>query len=199
MSEICNPAMAEGLSAYYVPGFLVIVARGVRRPTPCYKIRIKLSPLDIFPPQYVLVQCVDPAIFCVQVVPPPIDVFAIFPMAVVPGRSITVHTASGPASVPVNVLDAGDAGGFSLAGIPRLFGLDEERIEAGFERVTATGYSFSDPLSFDEAFADAVRNLPPSDIADWQDVIHVEDTGAVIGGFIGERKMFVKIYTYRPN
>ena len=212
MSEICSLASADKLLAFYVPGFLVIRAEGIQLPNPCYKARIKQSPLTIFPPQYVLLQCIEAGTICIQPLGPKVDIFGIFPIGSDPGRSITVHTAKGLENVPVthvplpNSAEESGSGGlpspFALAGVPGLFSLGTGKKGAkarALVKVEATGYSFSDPLSFDEAFADAVQNLPPSGIPDWQDVIHVDDVGAIIGGFAGERKMYVKIHTLRPS
>jgi hypothetical protein len=57
----------------------------------------------------------------------------------------------------------------------------------------ATGYSNN--FSFDEAFRDAIDNLPPMDppYPDYLEMIKVVETGAMIGGIAGLHRMYVKI------
>ncbi len=58
---------------------------------------------------------------------------------------------------------------------------------------SATG--FSPALSFDEAFADALQNLPSHEVshADEMARIKVEEIGALFGGIAGFHQMYVKI------
>lgn len=72
---------------------------------------------------------------------------------------------------------------------------DIERLGAP-QRVEATGYSTS--YSFDEAFRDAVSNLPPDDnpFPDKLTTIHVVDIGAMIGGFPGFNQMYVTVEAF---
>jgi hypothetical protein len=58
---------------------------------------------------------------------------------------------------------------------------------------TATGYS--NHFHFDEAFQDAVNNLPPLEAPypDYMEIIKVVETGAMIGGIAGLHRMYVKI------
>ena len=55
----------------------------------------------------------------------------------------------------------------------------------------ATGRSAS--LSFDEAFADALAQLPPSPVADGQTRVKVTEIGGLFGGIAGFHELFVKI------
>jgi hypothetical protein len=213
MSEICQLGNAEKISAFYVPGFLVFYAQGVRRPNVCYKVRIKQSPFRIYPPMYDLLVCVERGIFCTQQVPPPISVWQILPSGEPPEDYTYVNTQDGREKVEIvkikigaqDAASAAAVGGempfpFSLAGVPGLFkrfrkGIKDDPAETDFERIEATGYS--EDFKFDEAFNDAVQQLPETNIPDWQDVIHVDDVGAIIGGIAGVRTMYVKISTYR--
>lgn len=58
---------------------------------------------------------------------------------------------------------------------------------------TAIGYS--EKMSFDEAFNNAIHNLPQTDppYPDYLESIRVTDIGALFGGFPGVSKMYVKI------
>ncbi len=57
----------------------------------------------------------------------------------------------------------------------------------------ATGYS--ENMNFDEAFSNAIDNLPPSTppYPDYLESIRVIDTGALFGGIAGISKMYVTI------
>lgn len=63
-------------------------------------------------------------------------------------------------------------------------------------RVQATGYSAA--YSFDEAFRDAISNLPPDEnpFPDKLTTIHVVDVGAMFGGFVGLSQMYVTVETF---
>lgn len=58
---------------------------------------------------------------------------------------------------------------------------------------TATGYSAS--MAFDEAFRDALANLPPPDreYPDMLQTVRVDEIGAMLGGFAGFHRMYVKV------
>jgi hypothetical protein len=219
MSEICELTNAKQIIAFYVPGFLVFNAQGVRRSNICYKVKIKQSPYRIYPPMYDLLQCIKEGTICTQQYPPPIDIWEIVPSFEPPEDYIYVNTRDGREKVEVVKIKAaadstaasafggGREGGalpspFALAGVPGLFkhfGRGGETAEGSagdeLERLEATGYS--ENFKFDEAFQDAIRQLPASDIADWQDVIRVDDVGAIMGGIAGVRVMYVRISTYR--
>jgi hypothetical protein len=57
----------------------------------------------------------------------------------------------------------------------------------------ATGYSRN--LSFDEAFADAVANLPPLEPAhpDTLETVRVIEIGGLFGGVAGCRQLYVRV------
>jgi hypothetical protein len=54
---------------------------------------------------------------------------------------------------------------------------------------------YSQKLSFDEAFANALHNLPPSKPShpDEMEIVQVTDIGAEFGGIAGLQHLFVKI------
>jgi len=58
---------------------------------------------------------------------------------------------------------------------------------------SATG--FSPALSFDEAFADALQNLPSHEISHPDEMarVRVEEIGALFGGIAGFHQMYVKV------
>lgn len=97
--------------------------------------------------------------------------------------------ASGMLSLPVNMSKVFETGNSEAVEIPE--SLDQLQI------VRATGYSYA--FSFDEAFQDAVSNLPPDDrgIMDWLTTVHVESIGAEYGGIAGIMRMRVSVYTIR--
>ena len=68
-----------------------------------------------------------------------------------------------------------------------------EREHAGPVVHTATG--FSPALSFDEAFADALQNLPSHEPThpDQMAAVRVEEIGALFGGIAGFHQMYVKV------
>src|SRR5262245_55660647 len=79
----------------------------------------------------------------------------------------------------------------------RLGPLFEGRLEPASANLRrATGYS--DDFDFREAFLDALRNLPRERRADTDalTIVHITDTGALLGGSDGFRRMFVSILAY---
>jgi hypothetical protein len=57
--------------------------------------------------------------------------------------------------------------------------------------IPATGRSTA--LSFDQAFADALAQLPASPVADGQTRVKVTEIGGLFGGIAGFHELFVKI------
>jgi hypothetical protein len=198
MPKTCSPASVKTASAVYYNGHLIITAEGTK-PTLCVEVSIQRSPLTIFPPQYIVQACVDPAVICPPVITPyrAVNIFASGPV-----DTIKLHTASGIQDVkvvksddPKGVAVTKGGGGGHLPSPLRLGRSLEGVIESfdGGEPREATGYS--DSFSFDEAFREAVANLPPRQVSypDEMTTVTVTSIGALFGGIVGFQKMFVKI------
>lgn len=139
--------------------------------------------------------CVDPGKICTQVVTP-YRVSNIFIHSRV--QRITLGTAEGNLSLDVRQFgepSADERADASPAAVPmRINGLHEGQFNLGRTSPReATGYS--DRFSFDEAFRDAVENLPPPDheFPDQLTTVTVTNVGALFGGIVGFNKMFVSV------
>jgi hypothetical protein len=192
--ERCSYANVRQLKAIHVQGRLFIRALG-DAPNPCYRVSISRSPIDVHPPEFEVRQCIDDGKICIQVITP-FDVVGMF--AAVPVDHITVKTATGTERVEVQIVN--DSAGLPADGASdayatlRLGKVWEGLIESmPAQPREATGYS--DAYSFDEAFADAVRNLPPAEkpFPDQLTTIVVAAIGAEIGGIVGLNRMFVRV------
>lgn len=69
MSTSCNKTEADTVGAAYIMGQLIIWAFG-KKPTPCHQVKVEYWPYRIYPPQYQVVSCLDPAVFCQQLMVP---------------------------------------------------------------------------------------------------------------------------------
>lgn len=161
--------------------YVVIVVRG-QLPTAGYEVHIEPSPLRIFPQQYNLVLCPLPGIWPQVVVPYHYRQVIVVP---VDQSTVTIHHADGEDAVEIE-----EAGG-ELAGFTAAVSEDHSK------GVTTQATGMSPNLSFDEAFADAVKNLPPSPRPTHPEdqLIHIEvhETGALFGGIAGFHHLYVKI------
>lgn len=177
MSTTCELAGRSTVRVLQCEGHILVCASG-DLPSPGFDIAIEQSPLRIFPPQYNLVQCRRPGVFP-QVITP-YRICRSFPLAdSVP--EITVHHADGTDKITVEPCKD-DLAGY---GDSCRYGDDDQG------GVPATGRSST--LSFDEAFADAVAQLPPSTVADGLTRVKVTEIGGLFGGIVGFHEMFVKI------
>jgi len=169
-----QPAKVKEITAVFFSGHLKLTAKG-DKPTPCYEVQIFRSPLDIEPPEYSVEWRRGPGI-CPDVETPyevtTLDYIGTY------RPYVTVNTAGGPQKVPVENRDA-----HAPAGVDKKF--------VGVKR-TATGYS--DSFSFEEAFRNAIAKLPPLFPDELQHFV-VTETGAIVGGLIGERRLFVTVRT----
>jgi hypothetical protein len=169
----CSAASRSAIRAFSYPGHLVVTAEG-EVPTPCYQVEIDRLVAKGGSAEYSLKQCLDPRVRCMQVVTP-YQVSEVFAEQHVPDE-ITVHHADGSDRVRVEPLQE------PLAAA--------ELADAGTGR-TAIGYS--NHLSFQEAFADAVRQIPMTRRADAFLRVRVEDVGGEFGGIAGFHRLYVKI------
>jgi hypothetical protein len=173
MNENCELASRNSIQAYYLGGFLLIMAEG-DLPTPCHTIKIERNFLPIEPPEFVLMQCSTGG-GCPDVITP-YNELKLFRMGSRP-TEIVVHHKDGSDTVQVESFGSGVA----FLGPP---------ISAPVE---ATGRSRK--LSFDEAFADALNNLPPFQPShpDQMDVVIVVNIRGEFGGIAGFRDLVVKV------
>jgi hypothetical protein len=208
MLESCSLARKDTIGALYFEGRLVIWATG-KKPSPCYTVSVRESLLPIFPPEYELVWCVKAGIFCPQIIVP----YQVEGVFYVPfQKEVTVRYQDGTDTVPVvkipDLAAAGKAatqpalggGGHEVPSPFRLAKVFQTGKSEDIEGIAvtsprrATGYSFD--FSFEEAYQDAVRKLPPPTSHHNPDVattVVVEEIGGIYGGFIGAAKMFVKV------
>ena len=168
--DLANVKTAE---AYFLGGHLILIVSG-DKPTPCYTVRIDHS-LDVEPPTFI-VQWRRTGAACPQVVTPyrKVEIFFIGSYR----EKIDVVSAEGTKSVPVkNLL--------------QLQGAEAEAAKK-FPARTATGYSST--FSFEEAFRNAIAQLPPRFPDELQRFVVIE-TGALVGGIAGIQRLFVTIRT----
>ena len=160
---------------------ILIAARG-ETPTPGYQVDIEQSPLRIFPPRFLLVWSQKPGIWPDVVTPYLVYEVFRFPQEV---AEVTVQHADGQDDVPIEQPDRRLLG--SLLETASRDGLDAAQTDE------ATG--LSQRLSFDEAFQDALRRLPPikEPHPDQLEEVQVLEVGGQFGGFAGFRHLFVKI------
>lgn len=188
-------AECEKLRAFDFMGRLVITAEG-HKPTPCHVVRIMASPLLIYPPQF-LVQWEQRGM-CIEVLTP--YHVASRPYIWPSGKKTVkvAHLRAGEVAtedVPVEVVRtfATSGGG---GGVPSPFAVDsgaESRTAPQGATDTAIGYS--DSFSFEEAFQDAITNLPKRQPSHPDELVRitVTKTGAEMGGIAGFHHLFVEI------
>lgn len=182
MATACQPAQRKLIRAYRAENYIVIVADG-STPTPGFDVDIVPNVRRIFPQQFDLVQCPKPG-FWTEVVTPYHYAEAVpFPRD---HPTMTVHHADG--SDRVNIEDCGP----ELAAFTHAVTGDADRPRSPGED-EATG--FSKKLSFDEAFANAVANLPPIEppVPDALSRVQVLEIGGLFGGIAGFHDLFVRI------
>lgn len=227
--EFCSFSNYEKIGAIYIWGRLVIWATGMA-PNEFSKVRIKQSPFRIYPPMYDLLLCHTgfiPMIYNPNSTP--FRIAEQFQRSQPKEDFVAVNTASGRVEVPIVVLElptsfaeveksnalSKDGMPSPFFGVPGSFRLpiDLRKVfESGKSEdavvpqnandlnvVQATGYS--DSFAFDEAFLDAVNNLPPddNDIQDWLTNVVVDFIGAEFGGFAGVERLKVVVSSVRWN
>ncbi len=160
----------------------VIIAASGEKPTPCHEVNIRQRPELIFPPRYEVVW--KQAGFCPEVMTP----YAvhsqpfIFPVTT---KSLQVLTADGMQAVPIADLP------IPVCPMPEAVAAHNDGLQ------TATGYSTK--FSFDEAFENAISQLPrqTGGVADELVRVTVSASGAEFGGIVGLRRMFVTVVRAR--
>ena len=176
-------ARRSRIRAFRAGPFILILAEG-KLPNPGYEVDIQRSPLLIFPPQFNLIWRQRPGIW---------------PQVVVPYRHCEVfrYPADQP-TVTVNHADGQDQVEIQPAGteLAQFAAMVSDRPTDGS---AATGgeeaIGMSASLEFDEAFADALDNLPPFDppYPDALARIDVVDTAGLFGGLPGFHHLIVRV------
>jgi hypothetical protein len=166
-------ARVKTAEAYYLGGHLILVISGDKA-SPCYTVRIDGS-LDVEPPTFIVQwrQSGD----CPQVITP-YRKAAIFFIGSY-REKINVVSAEGTKSIAVKKL------AFPLEGA------DAEAAKKIPVRY-ATGYSAA--FSFEEAFRNAIAQLPPRFPDELQQFV-VTETGALVGGIAGIHELYVTVST----
>jgi hypothetical protein len=178
-------AQRRTIRAVRLGRYILIVAEG-DLPSPAYEVDIELSPLDIYPQQYVLLRRRRPGSWLQVVVPYVRAELFVYPEDI---SVVTVHHADGQDEVKIEE-SAAELGQFAEVVAKESHGLDAHVSEA---TGTSTG------LKFDEAFKNALANLPVSHPSHPDQLTHVEvlETGGFFGGFAGFHHLYVRIRATR--
>ena len=182
MTRQCEPADRTRIRAYRAGDHVLIVAEG-DLPHPGFDVDITPSLLRIHPQQFNLVRCPRPGFFPQVVTPYRYAESVAFPAE---ENQVSVHHAEGRDDVDIE--DCGD----DLSAYARAVRGDADQPSPpGTDEATG----FSAAQRFDEAFADAVANLPPSTapLADALARVEVVETGGLFGGFPGFHHLFVRV------
>jgi hypothetical protein len=169
------------IQAFRAGRYLLIVAEG-DLPTPGYDLDIQQSPIRIFPPHYNLVRRERPGIWPDVVVPYRYAEVVVYPAD---QDAVTVHNRDGQDRVDIQSC------GENLAEFAAVVAPEPK---AGARApVEATGMSPN--LSFDEAFANAMANLPEftAPHPDALGRVEVVEIGGLFGGFAGFHHLFVRV------
>ncbi len=182
MSDGRELAGRSWIRAFRAAQQILIVAEG-DLPTPGHEVDIKQNPIRIFPPHFDLLRCPRPGVWPDVITPFRYAETVRFPED---RPTVTVHHADGEDAVEIE--DCGE----QLQAYARAVGEGaDRRCPEGADEATG----FSKNLSFDEAFASAVANLPPieSPVADFLARVQVVEIGALFGGIAGFNDLFVRV------
>jgi hypothetical protein len=182
MPDRCELAGRSRIRAFRAAQQILIVAEG-ELPSPGYEVDIRQNPIRIFPPHFDLLRCALPGVWP-DVIAPFLHAESVrFPED---QSTVTVHHADGEDDVEI------EGCGAELAAYAAALGEGTDRpCPAGAEEATG----FSKNLSFDEAFANALANLPPieSPVADLLARVQVVEIGGLFGGIAGFNDLFVRV------
>lgn len=180
--KACELAQRKKIRAFRAGEYVLIVAEG-SLPTPGFDVDIVRSPLLIFPPRFNLLQCARPGMWPQRVAPYRYAEAVPYPAD---QKVITIYHAEGDDQVDIEEC------GVELESFARAVTGGAER-SPGTKGDEATG--FSKNLSFDEAFANAVANLPPIDppVEDALSRVEVLEIGGLFGGIAGFHDLFVRV------
>ena len=170
------------LRAFRLPSnHLLIAARG-ENPTPGFAVDLEQSLIKIFPPQFDLRRRALPGIWPQMVTPYRHSEIVSYPAE---QSTVRIHHAEGFDDTVIEELDE------RTARLTSTVSSNYQTAPEGSDEATG----FSSNLSFDEAFADALANLPePKEpVADQLQRIEVQETGALLGGIAGFHHLFVRV------
>jgi hypothetical protein len=175
-------AQRNWIRAFRAGRYILIVANG-DLPTPGYDVDIEPSPLRIFPQQYNLLRRKRPGLWPQVITPYTYGEMFVYPEDI---SVVTVHHAEGQDEVDIA------ESGLDLAAFTSVVSAGPREL-AGIPSDEATG--MSSRLSFDEAFADALANLPhtPPSHPDQLTSVKVTEIGGLFGGFAGFHHLYVKV------
>lgn len=177
-------AQRTKIESYRFLDHLVVVVEG-QLPNPGYDVDIEQRPSHDGLTSFQVVRRARPGMWP-QVVTP-FRYGELFEVESVPNEIEVVH-AEGADRVPVRTDRVGLADP-ALQGQPSV----EQQEPSGPVVHSATG--FSPALSFDEAFADALQNLPTHEHVHPDEMarVRVEEIGALFGGIAGFHQLYVKV------
>lgn len=176
-------ARRTAVEAYRFLGQIVIVVDG-ELPGPGFEVDIDTRPTHDGRPAFQLVRRARPGMWPAVVTP--FRYGEMFELDSSPDE-VELYHADGVDRVPVRADRNVPAYDDNAPG--------QEQVLTGTEPVVHLATGFSPALSFDEAFADALQNLPsfqpkhPDQMAR----VKVEEIGALFGGIAGFHQLFVKI------
>lgn len=178
----CQLATTTEVRALQV-GEHLVVAVEVELPTPGWDVEIQQSLLDVEPPGFTVLQCMRPGAW-----PRVVDrrrASEVFRVGTRRDEVVVADAADQQRRVPVEDLFEVEPGMAARLAPPPP---DDEGAEA-----EAVGMSRN--LSFDEAFADAIRNLggPMSMHPDELTTVSVVDISAMFGGIAGFHHLVVRV------
>jgi hypothetical protein len=180
MTDGCELSERDEARAYWTGDSLLLVATG-SLPETCWDVDIDRSLLDVWPPEFILRRCRTTSI-CLEVITP-FTVADYFSFGSRPD-TVVLHHRDGRDEIDVQDIPT-DQIGRTFAAWP--VGEEAEDFDE------AVG--LSPKLSFDEAFANALAQLPswkpafPDDMA----TVLVVETGAWFGGIGGFHHLFVRV------
>ncbi len=169
------------IRAFRAGRYLLILAEG-ELPNPSFEVDIRQNPIRIFPPQYDLVWHQRPDFVPQVVVPYRYAEVVLFPTE---PPTVVVHHADGRDEVQIE--ECTDELAEFAAVVSNVGGGTHP------DAVEAVGSSAT--LNFDEAFTDAVANLPPLEppMPDALTHVVVTDTSGLFGGIAGFHHLFVRV------
>jgi hypothetical protein len=179
MANTCELAQRNTIRAFRSGPKVVIVAEG-DLPSAGHDAKITQRPEKIFPPFYQVLRCPRPGFFPAVLVPYRVSLTINHPED---RDVVTVFHADGKDEVKI------EACGDELAAYSAIVG------GGGCPEGADEAIGFSKQLSFDEAFADALANLPTiePEHPDTLETVRVVEIGGLFGGIAGFHDLFVRI------
>lgn len=104
----CRAASPKSIAAGWTDGQLMIAAAG-ESPSSGWGVSIEMSVIDVWPPEFLIVECLRSDIN--QPVVTPYSETRVFALATHPGSTITIQTAAGPQTIPVESPSDASTGG----------------------------------------------------------------------------------------